>query len=198
LRPAGSGTGATRAGSAGGATWADLGSGTGATRAGSAGGDTWADLGSGTGAFTLALAELLGPGARIVSIDRDAGTMRSQAHEVRRRFPGIELDARVAEFERPLDLPLLDGLVAANSLHSVDPARQFEVERRLAEHLRPGGGFVVVEYDADRGNPWVPHPFSSPRWLEIATAAGLDGAREIGRVPSRFLGAICSAVAERP
>ena len=33
---------------------------------------TWADIGAGTGAFTLALADLLGPGARIVSVDRDA------------------------------------------------------------------------------------------------------------------------------
>jgi hypothetical protein len=32
----------------------------------------------------------------------------------------------------------------------------------------------------------------------IAAEAGLTHAREIGRVPSRFLGAIYSAVAERP
>ena len=44
---------------------------------------------------------------------------------------------------------------------------------RAAAHLRPGGAFVVVEYDADRGNPWVPHPFSAGSWDGLAAAAGL-------------------------
>jgi hypothetical protein len=55
-----------------------------------------------------------------------------------------------------------------------------------------------VEYDADHGNPWVPHPFRYGTWVELANAAGLADARRIGRVPSRFLGAIYSAVATRP
>ena len=62
--------------------------------------------------------------------------------------------------------------------------------------LRPGGRLVVVEYDADRGNPWVPHPFSSARFPVIAEAAGFVNAREIGRVPSRFLSAIYGAAAD--
>ena len=47
----------------------------------------------------------------------------------------------------------------------------------LATHLAPGGRFVVVEYDADRGNPWVPHPFSSAAWERLAEAAGLTDTR---------------------
>ena len=62
--------------------------------------------------------------------------------------------------------------------------------RRLAAHLRPGGAFVVVEYDTDRGNPWVPHPFSEGTWERLADEAGLVETTRIGRVPSRFLGAI--------
>ena len=57
---------------------------------------------------------------------------------------------------------------------------------------------MIVEYDADRGNPWVPHPFSAARFPAIAAAVGLENAREIGRVPSRFLGAIYAAVATVP
>ena len=41
-------------------------------------GGVWADIGAGEGAFTLALADLLGPGARIVAVDRDAGALRAQ------------------------------------------------------------------------------------------------------------------------
>ena len=59
----------------------------------------------------------------------------------------------------------------------------------LASHLRPGGTFAVVEYDADRGNPWVPHPFRFATWERLAGEAGLAEARLLGRVPSRFLGA---------
>ncbi len=154
-------------------------------------GGTWADIGSGDGAFTLALADLLGPGARIVSVDRDAGALRRQAEEVARRFPEVELDARVADFTQPLDMPALDGLVMANSLHFVRSKEP--VVRALAAAVRPGGRFLLVEYDADRGNPWVPFPVSFRSWEQVASASGLSDTRLLGRVPSRFLGAIYSA-----
>jgi hypothetical protein len=95
-------------------------------------------------------------------------------------------------------LPSLDGLVAANSLHFIERGRQVAAIRNLASHLRPGGPFVVVEYDADHGNPWVPFPFSAESWARMAIDAGLDEPVEIGRVPSRFLGAIYAAVSRRP
>ena len=75
---------------------------------------------------------------------------------------------------------------------------QVAVIRDLAAHLRPDGRFVVVEYDVDRGNPWVPHPFSYGSWHRLAEAAGLVDTHSIGRVPSRFLDAIYSAESRRP
>ena len=168
-------------------------------RAGVSGpGGTWADVGAGEGAFTLALADLLGPGARVVAVDRDAGALRANAQSVVARFSGVTLTPLVADLEGPLDLPPLDGLVAANSLHYVPRDRQVAAIRSLAAHLRPGAPFIVVEYDADHGNPWVPHPFSSRAWNDLAAAAGLEATRETGRVPSRFLGAIYAAVSRRP
>jgi SAM-dependent methyltransferase len=161
-------------------------------------GGTWADIGAGDGAFTLALADVLGPGARIVAVDRDAGALRANAESMERRFPATELTTLVADLERPLDLTSLDGLLAANSLHFIPRARQVAAVRSLAAHLRPGAPFIVVEYDADRGNPWVPHPFSMRGWERLAAEAGLEGTIEIGRVPSRFLGAIYGAVSRRP
>ncbi len=89
------------------------------------------------------------------------------------------------------------GWSAANSLHFVRRDRQADVVRRLVASLRPGGTFIVVEYDADRGNPWVPHPFGSASWKGLAADAGLVDTIEIGRVPSRFLGAIYAAVGRR-
>jgi SAM-dependent methyltransferase len=160
-------------------------------------GGTWADIGAGEGAFTLALADLLGPGGRIVAVDRDSRALRDNERAVRARFPAVSIEVVRADLTGPLVLPALDGLVAANSLHFVSRDRQVEVVGTLATYLRPGGTFVVVEYDADRGNPWVPDPFSYPSWEQIATAAGLTDTRRIGRVPSRFLGAIYSAESRR-
>ena len=163
-------------------------------------GGSWADIGAGEGAFTLALADLLGPGGRILAIDRDRGALGRNEEAVQARFPTVALTGVVADFTRPLllDDGELDGLVAANSLHYVPRAAQADVIRSLASNLRPGGRFVVVEYDADRGNPWVPHPFSARSWPRLAADAGLVDPRPMGRVPSRFLGAIYSAVGRRP
>jgi SAM-dependent methyltransferase len=160
-------------------------------------GGVWADIGAGSGAFTLALADLLGPGGRIVAVDRDARALQENARLVEERYPATVLTTEVADLTLPLELPELDGLVAANSLHYVPPDRQVAVVAALAAHLRPAGRFVVVEYDADRGNPWVPYPFSYASWERLAAAAGLAGTHRLGRVPSRFLGAIYSAVSRR-
>jgi SAM-dependent methyltransferase len=158
----------------------------------------WADFGAGTGAFTLALADLLGPGAQVIAIDRDRGSLQANARAVGGAFPETQFTTSVANFRSSLpDLPALDGLVAANSLHFVPRSEQAAVISALAARLKPGGTFLVVEYDSDSGNTWVPYPFSARAWRDLAQQAGLVDAREIGRVPSRFLGAIYSASAHR-
>jgi SAM-dependent methyltransferase len=161
-------------------------------------GGTWADIGAGEGAFTLALADVLGPGARIVAVDRDARALRSNAETVTSRFPEVALTTLIADFTSELALPPLDGLIAANSLHFVPRDRQVAVIRSLATHLRPGAPFIVVEYDADRGNPWVPHPFTATTFAHLAADAGLVDTAPLARVSSRFLGGIYSAVSRRP
>lgn len=161
-------------------------------------GGTWADLGSGSGAFTLALADLLGPGATIVSVDRDPAALALQADALRLEFPAVRVDQRIADFRGPMDMPVLDGLVMANSLHFLARDEQVPTVRRLAEHLRPGGRFLVVEYDAEHGNRWVPNPFGPATWARMSREAGLVRPRELGRRPDRWLGAIWSGMAERP
>jgi ubiquinone/menaquinone biosynthesis C-methylase UbiE len=155
-------------------------------------GGQWADLGAGEGAFTLALAELLGPGAHITAVDRDGGALSRLSEEMGRRYPATELDVLIADFRRPLALAGLDGVVMANSLHFLRDKR--DVLAALRAMLRPGGRLIVVEYGADRGNPWVPHPFSYPRWETMAADAGFERTRLLGTVPSRYLGSMYSAV----
>jgi SAM-dependent methyltransferase len=159
-------------------------------------GRRWLELGAGEGAFTLALADVLGTGGEIVAVDRDAGALRRLGAEIGRRFPGTTLTTVVGDFRDALPDGPFDGVLAANSLHFV--ADPLAVVLRARATLRPGGRLIVVEYDADRGNPWVPHPFSFRTWQSMSAQAGLAETRLIGRVPSRFLGSIYAAVSEIP
>src|SRR5690349_24559907 len=97
-------------------------------------GGSWADLGAGDGAFTLALADLLGPGGRIVAVDRDRSALQRNAAAVAQRFSGTVHETLVADLTGPLDIggiEGLDGIVAANSLHYVAQDRQADVVRGL-------------------------------------------------------------------
>lgn len=152
----------------------------------------WADLGSGGGAFTLALADLLGAGATIYSLDKDRGALSEQQRVMQASFPTSKVSYLTADFNRPLDLPPLDGILMANSLHFVrDKGPLLD---RLCNHLRPGGRLLLVEYNADSGNVWVPHPLSYPTWAKLATAHGFSGTRLLATIPSRFLHEIYAAV----
>jgi ubiquinone/menaquinone biosynthesis C-methylase UbiE len=159
------------------------------------GGAIWADLGSGEGAFTLALADLLGPSGSIHTVDRDSRALQVQLRALRDRFPGTSVMPLVADFTRALGLPPLDGIVMANSLHFQrdKPA----VLRLVRGYLRPTGRLILVEYDTDHGNPWVPYPVSFRSWASLAEEAGFRETRRLAAVPSRFLGSIYSALSLR-
>jgi ubiquinone/menaquinone biosynthesis C-methylase UbiE len=156
----------------------------------------WAELGSGTGAFTLALADLLGTAGAIVSVDRDGGALRRQRQAVEARFPAASVRYVQADFTRPLELPELDGVLMANSLHFV--RRPQALLDAVRGWLRPGGRLVLVEYDTDRGNPWVPHPLSYASWERVAAEHGFEGTRLLRRRRGSHPNAIYSALSLRP
>jgi SAM-dependent methyltransferase len=155
-------------------------------------GGIWADLGSGSGAFTLALADLLGPGGSIYAVDKDREVLGFLEKGMQIQFPATHLSVMQADFSRVLELPPLDGVVMANSLHFV--RKKDEVLQHVRSYLRPGGCLLLVEYNADRGNPWVPYPLSYPSWEKLAQRNGFSEVQLLERVPSRFLGEIYSAL----
>src|SRR5229473_1334219 len=116
--------------------------------------------------------------------------------EVGRRFPTTRVETLVADFRKTLPLAGLDGVVMANSLHFVRDKEP--VLAGVKAMLRPGGRLIVVEYGSDRGNPWVPHPFTYARWEQMAAQAGFEQTRQLGAVPSRYLGSMYSAVTFAP
>src|SRR5262249_45321379 len=158
-------------------------------------GGIWADLGSGTRTFTLALADLLGPGGTIYSVDRDRAALHEQERALQARFPAVTVHPLMADFTNKLNLPPLDGVVMANSLHYVRD--KGPVLALIRDYLKPAGRLLLVEYNADRGNPWVPHPLSYPTWERVARQAGYGETQLLARVPSRFLGEMYAAVSFR-
>lgn len=147
-------------------------------------GGTWADLGAGTGNFTWALAELLGPTATIYALDRDARAVTAQERRLRDEPPAATVLPRQADVLRPLALPPLDGIIAANLLHFVRD--QAGLLRRIRKELRPGGRLLVVEYEQALPIPWVPHPLPFARLASLAHEAGFQPLAQIGtrRSPS--------------
>lgn len=160
-------------------------------------GPCWLELGAGTGAFTLALLDLLGADADVTAVDRDAAALDELHAAADRRFPNASLNVVVANFTGalPAEPGDFDGVLMANSLHFVRDKEP--VLRDAISKLRSGGRFILVEYGADQGNPWVPWPLSYPTWMELATSVGLRETRTVAEVPSRFLGSIYAAVSER-
>ncbi|MGH2559227.1 MAG: class I SAM-dependent methyltransferase [Thermomicrobiales bacterium] len=155
-------------------------------------GGVWADFGAGDGAFTLALRDIAGPDVEIHAVDRDRSSLGALRSACDRAFPGSNLHLLHADFTHPLDLPSLDGILTANAIHFVRDHVPLLASWRA--YLKPEGRLVVVEYDADQGNRWVPHPLSFAAFGPIAKAAGYEQPRLISTVPSRFLRGMYAAV----
>jgi hypothetical protein len=53
-------------------------------------------------------------------------------------------------------------------------------------HLKPGGKLLIVEYDINFGNPFVPYPVSYRMLIDIVQAAGFMKPELLARIPSRY------------
>ncbi|MSP14640.1 MAG: class I SAM-dependent methyltransferase [Chloroflexi bacterium] len=148
-------------------------------------GGYWADFGSGDGAFTLALRELVGDQAQIYSIDKDQGRLAQQANAFRQKFPQSNIHFVHGDFTQSLALPPLDGIIMANALHYFRDKES--LLRQLRSYLKGDGRLLVVEYNVDAGNPWVPYPISFERFQPVAVAAGFTMPELLATVPSSFL-----------
>lgn len=154
----------------------------------------WADLGAGSGAFTLALRELLGSNAEVYAVDRDQNRLSILAQAYRFWFDSADnLHLIRGDFTESINVPLLDGVLMANSLHFVRDKEK--VLHHVGSFLKPGGALLLVEYNVDRGNPWVPHPLSFDTFRNLAPRAGFSEPRLLEKHPSSFLREFYSAIA---
>lgn len=152
---------------------------------------TWADLGSGEGTFTMALAELGGADLELYSVDRDKTRLATQQDLMRAKYRSNRIHYLNADFTAPMELPKLDGILMANSLHFVKD--KYPVLSDLSYYLKPEGKMVIVEYNVDTGNYWVPYPVSYNSLFFLMQDMNLSVPQLLQVAPSRFLGEMYSA-----
>lgn len=159
-------------------------------------GGTWADFGAGSGAFTLALRELVGPHANIYAVDKDSRGFRELEKDHREKFSTSQnVHTMRADFTGPLSMPPLDGIVMANSLHFFRD--KVKVLKHVRSFLKLNGVLLLVEYNVDSGNPWVPYPLSFETYRTLASQARFTEPELLGTAPSRFLKGFYAAAAYR-
>lgn len=114
----------------------------------------WLDLGCGEGLFTRALSSLLPDFSEIIAVDKNETALHKVSVAEK-----IKLEKRSLDFIRE-ELPFrnLSGVLMANSFHFVENKAQFL--KKCSACLGNEGYFLIVEYDTDAANPWVPYPIS--------------------------------------
>lgn len=138
---------------------------------------TWADLGCGDGTFTVALADLLATGSVIHAIDRNRAHLTGIPSDRR----GVRIYTYLGDFTEAWPFGSVDAVLMANSLHYVANQAQFvrACELRMPAFRR----FLIVEYDMNKANPWVPYPVNRRRLGELFSGYSF---RPLGSRRSRY------------
>jgi ubiquinone/menaquinone biosynthesis C-methylase UbiE len=167
-------------------------------------GGTWADFGAGSGAFTLALRELIGSDATIYAVDDQRASLAELESNHGARFNTTLRHAQDGarnlillkdDFTRSISLPPLDGIVMANSLHFFKDKEK--ILRHVRGFLKPNGALLLVEYNVDVGNMWVPYPVSFSVYRVLVKRSGFTEPKLLAKTPSSFLNEFYSAAAYR-
>ena len=140
----------------------------------------WADLGAGNGVFTHALSTLLPDGSTLYAVDMNAQRMESI-----RVWQQITLKKIHADFVGDAwRTEPLNGVLMANSLHFVKDKESFL--QKLKRKLTPDGKLLIIEYEMEKGNTWVPYPVGFKKLSEIVQRAGYSSLKKLKEVPSVY------------
>ncbi|XZF15566.1 hypothetical protein ACTHGU_05475 [Chitinophagaceae bacterium MMS25-I14] len=138
----------------------------------------WADLGCGSGLFTTALALQLQEGSTIHAVDKIKPGIHQPGN-------GVQIIPLQKDFiADDLKLPLLNGLLMANSLHFVPDKISFV--QKIVPLLLPEASIIIIEYDTDRSNPWVPYPIKYNALLPLFRTAGYTTIQKVHEMPSAY------------
>ena len=78
----------------------------------------------------------------------------------------------------------LNGILMANALHFVEDKLGFL--KQISSHLLPKGIFLIVEYDLQKSNVWVPYPLSFASLQELLSKGLGRSVQKLGEMPSRY------------
>lgn len=141
---------------------------------------TWADFGCGAGLFTNALATLLAPGSKIYAVDKNVKTFRANQHTGDVYFQTVNADFTADS----INIGDLDGILMANSLHFVSDKISFI--KQCVKYFRGQKVFLIVEYDTDTPNPWVPYPVSFESLSRLFMSLGFSQYQKIYELRSQY------------
>ncbi len=139
----------------------------------------WADLGCGDGFFTYVLAGMLPAKSKIYALDNQFQTLKKTTdHERQIIFQRTDF------ITDDLHLPVLNGILMANSLHYV--ANKDNFVDKISTFLKPDGMFIIIEYDTTRSNRWVPFPVDFKSLSKLFASKGYSDIQKIGERQSVY------------
>lgn len=146
----------------------------------------WADLGCGSGTFTRALATILPGQSKIIAVDK---THQSLAPLMGK---AVKVDFLQADMEAdPLPLNELSGVLMANSLHYIRGKKAFL--QKLEPVFLAQKQWLIVEYDTESANQWVPFPLSFSQLRSLFLPLGYT-IEKINTRPSAYGGEMYAAL----
>ena len=119
---------------------------------------------------------IAGPDVELIAVDRDrAQPCRPCAPPWSGTFP-----ARGSVSSRPISPGISRAAPRRHRGRQCHPLRSCGIRWRCCgggrDYLKPEGRLIVVEYDTDSGNRWVPYPLSYAAFREIGTSRRLHRA----------------------
>lgn len=147
----------------------------------------WADLGCGNGTFTYALANLLAPGSRVTAVDR----LPQRLHKTVGNNVSIQFQQSDISLES-FTLPKLDGIFMTNSLHYIQEKEP--LLKRLEPYFYKDKQFLIVEYESNTPNRWVPFPITFNKLSALFAHLGYEVVKKVNERPSSFGGTMYAAL----
>lgn len=138
----------------------------------------WADLGCGSGLFTKALAAMLGTQSKIFALDKTQQSFEPNYNHVAIEFIKIDFETDSYEFKN------LDGVLMANSLHYVKD--KSKLISKIKRYLKPDGQLLIIEYEMEKSNHWVPFPIRYDQLIELLSDNSFDSFKMLGERPSVY------------
>jgi hypothetical protein len=115
-------------------------------------------------------------------MDIDASALR----KIPAADKSLSITTHQGDFLNPQLWPFadLDGILMANSLHYVQGQAAFI--RACEPRMKSPRHFLIVEYDTDAANRWVPYPVPQVRLTRLFNDAGYGSIRILRSRPSLY------------